>query len=725
MTHTVGWIRVAVLCCGVCGAAYAQGPAWYWDTAGDLEGWTPAPWNDNFAVAAAGGAMVYTYPDLGYGFTSPSAYLGTNYDGDTFRYARLAVEMTGAPTSDPVTCLLWWVCDVNAGNNGGGAHAFSIDPTAGAQTVLVDMQASGQYFDAYTGNILQLRIEAPWALDPAAGNAAAWTGTATHFYSLELVDHVDFLDTDGDGLDDFWGTANFGDLTTADETTDYDDDGVLDIDEYEGDTDPKMPNYSEVSHFGTLAPGHDLWQTDARYAVRDALWIRPEQNVLWGFGNMYNPKVIQVDDAQCPFRMWFFGWAAADCNPGFSGCDAIFFARGQDLDTWEVYAGPGTWDATMNAGLWAPVISAQDTFYDEWHNGDPAVVYRKGTYYMAYSATGFDLDGYLYGQGGDTDGEISCVMGATSPDGINWTRTSEPLLLFPPDVGPQSPWLSADYGMFHRPSLLFEEGRWRLYFDYWNPVGGLSMGYAETDDAAFGPGAFVIRYAGERPLLYNWPNPNVVKVGAQYHSYADPPGYGEGWPGRQCAEAISDDGINWTILGYTQPDSDTEANQIPEGAVVETDGQSWLLMFYACQIGGDPYDFRYDRIRYLKRLIGGDVVWCDFAHAGEELGTVALPYNAVADAVTAVHPGGRIEFMGDSVLPDSEETPRLTAPMTLSASGGAVRIGVAGAGAPLRASGAAPVTWTPVVEPADYGLPEAPERFPGPEVMPLSGEVLW
>lgn len=28
---------------------------------------------------------------------------------------------------------------------------------------------------------------------------------------------------------------------------------------------------------------------------------------------------------------------------------------------------------------------------------------------------------------------------------------------------------------------------------------------------------------------------------------------------------------------------------------------TWLVVFYACQIGGDPYDYRYNRIRYMKR----------------------------------------------------------------------------------------------------------------------------
>lgn len=46
-------------------------------------------------------------------------------------------------------------------------------------------------------------------------------------------------DQDGDGIPDAWEITMFGDLTTADETTDYDQDGLLDYVEYLADTDPR------------------------------------------------------------------------------------------------------------------------------------------------------------------------------------------------------------------------------------------------------------------------------------------------------------------------------------------------------------------------------------------------------------------------------------------------------------------------------------------------------
>jgi len=38
--------------------------------------------------------------------------------------------------------------------------------------------------------------------------------------------------------------------------------------------------------------------------------------------------------------------------------------------------------------------------------------------------------------------------------------------------------------------------------------------------------------------------------------------------------------------------------------VLEEDGETWIVLFYACQIGGEPnYDYRYSRIRYMKRKV--------------------------------------------------------------------------------------------------------------------------
>lgn len=348
------------------------------------------------------------------------------------------------------------------------------------------------------------------------------------------------------------------------------------------------------------APKVPITAQDERHVDRSDAWMRSGVTILSGFRNMYHPTVLEVEDADYPYRMWFMGWAADDTNSAYHGCDAIFLARGKTLDRWEVYAGDDAWDVTQNPRLWVPVLLPQDKPYDAWHNGDPSIVLRDGTFYMAYSATGPDADGILYMQPGDTDGDLYCVMGATSSDGIHWQRTDAPLVIYEKDVGAPSDDANDAtlHGMYHRPSLLYDEGRWRLWFDYWAGT-SVAMGYAEAD--SFAGGAFRVLHAKDNPLLHEWPNPSVVKHGGTYHAFADPSGYGEGWAGRQIAEAVSNDGIHWRILGYLPPDADTPANHVPAASVLTRDGACWLTVFYACQVGGEPYDYRYNRLRYMQR----------------------------------------------------------------------------------------------------------------------------
>jgi len=342
-------------------------------------------------------------------------------------------------------------------------------------------------------------------------------------------------------------------------------------------------------------------------AIQDSsLWHRSQQNKLSGFYNMYNPHVIEEPGETYPYKMWFFGWSVTGCNPGYSGCDSIFFARSTDLENWKVYCGSDQWDDGVGGdpNLWEPVLTADDKYYDEWHNGDPSVVRLNGVYYMAYSSTGMDLDGYHSSNENDTDGYISCVMGASSTDGINWTRSSAPIMIYDDEIGELENYNDPSYcGNFHRPSLMRDGGIWRLWFDY-KPLGGtaLSMGYAECSGDFMNPNEWTMKNDMNSPLIENWPNPDVVKVGETYYCFSDPSGYpGQtGWPRRQMRQAVSSDGINWDVAtDYIDPDSDTPACQVPEAFVTTVNGRPRLYLFYACQVGGKPYNYHFNRIRFM------------------------------------------------------------------------------------------------------------------------------
>jgi len=348
----------------------------------------------------------------------------------------------------------------------------------------------------------------------------------------------------------------------------------------------------------------------ARPVQPEGVWERDPRPLICNFRNMYQPEVIEISGVEYRYRMWFFGWAMADYNPFYHGCDAIFHARSRDLLHWEVYAGEGQWDRTMNPARWVPVIVADGKPYDAFHNGDPSVVLKDGRFYMAFGATSKP---FPEPRGGHPEQMLLCVMGATSEDGICWRKTNQPLLIDSVETPPAdsaAKWM----GGFLRPSLLWDEGKWRLWFDYWHSDHGTCMGYAENTGKFGRRNGFHIMHDLDTPLIYSWVNPDVVRVGDTYHSFADPISYppmlrdpNALWTSRQLCEAVSPDGIHWEVVGYIAPDDDVPALHAPQALVTEQSGERWLYLFYATQIGhtqdAQIYDYRYDKIRAMRRRI--------------------------------------------------------------------------------------------------------------------------
>jgi hypothetical protein len=199
-------------------------------------------------------------------------------------------------------------------------------------------------------------------------------------------------------------------------------------------------------------------------------------------------------------------------------------------------------------------------------------------------------------------------MGATSTDGLCWQRTPAPIAMNPSDVGAPSVAQGEAhlYGSYHRPSLLCEGGKFKLWFDYWaGEVDGLSVGYAENDDDFMNPGAWRIVQAGTTPVLAQFPNPDVVKIGDVYFMYGDPrTDSPHQWITRRISEAVSTNGRDWVVLGHVKAGRDSPAIHVPQAFVQREGTDTWVYVFYACQIGGEPqYNYRYDRIRFMRRKI--------------------------------------------------------------------------------------------------------------------------
>lgn len=394
---------------------------------------------------------------------------------------------------------------------------------------------------------------------------------------------------------------------------------------------PTTTNHDVDNHIDCENSGYKIPKGTPVRLDESKGWKRTEQNLITNFYSMYQPEVVYVPEWDTPggypYIMWFFAWSYNQENdpqgnyPGYPGGDAIFCARAQELEgPWEVYSqnystGAFFWDEKQNPYLWYPVITCQDKWYDSWHVGDPSVVYKDGMFYMAYSAMGADVDGIPSHKQGDTDGNTGCIMGATSTDGIHWTLSDAPLIMWEGEKGFNETSYPPEYiGGHQRPSIMFEDGKWKMWYDYRTN----QVGYAEcTGDFMKGADWKELR-SGNSPLLSSV-DFDVIKIGDIYYAYADPyvswagvqdsdiPSYSDDasqWSQRQIVEYQSYDGLNWTPTGYFLPDTGYGANQIPQVFLDHKNGR--VCIMYATQRGkkfSSTYDWRWDNIRVMSRDI--------------------------------------------------------------------------------------------------------------------------
>lgn len=131
----------------------------------------------------------------------------------------------------------------------------------------INCDASGKLTGyAYAANIGWLNFEQTYGqprVDLRTGNlsGAVWSANCGWISLSNAVARVQTdtiapgADTDGDGLADAWELSQFGNLTTANATSDYDGDGASDQNEYLAGTNPKDANDKLVITSATFAAG--------------------------------------------------------------------------------------------------------------------------------------------------------------------------------------------------------------------------------------------------------------------------------------------------------------------------------------------------------------------------------------------------------------------------------------------------------------------------------------
>ena len=105
---------------------------------------------------------------------------------------------------------------------------------------------------AYGANIGWVNFESAGApkVDLATGNLSGyvwsancgWISLSNAVAVVQTATIAPGTDSDGDGIADAWELLNFGNLTTANATSDFDHDGSTDLQEYLAGTNPRDPN---------------------------------------------------------------------------------------------------------------------------------------------------------------------------------------------------------------------------------------------------------------------------------------------------------------------------------------------------------------------------------------------------------------------------------------------------------------------------------------------------
>lgn len=199
------------------------------------EGWTDVGAGGGMSnFRAEGGALQWDY------ITATNAFDpivqgpgGLSVDTVNNHWLRIDVEIT-TPAAAPDQTFQVFFDDGNADGNGGfnepDSRTFTVTPNAGVVTVVFDMNTVQATRDAFSGIVTNFRI------DPGNSATDLVGGTGT----IDLIALTS--DTDFDSIPDDKELQYFGDLTTADQSTDFDSDGLPDWQEIAIGSDPTVGN---------------------------------------------------------------------------------------------------------------------------------------------------------------------------------------------------------------------------------------------------------------------------------------------------------------------------------------------------------------------------------------------------------------------------------------------------------------------------------------------------
>ena len=152
----------------------------------------------------------------------------------------------------------------------------------------------------------------------------------------------------------------------------------------------------------------------------------------------------------------------------------------------------------MTPRKWVPVLHAGDPWYEAWHVGDPVGGQARRPILHGLQR---HLQGSYPAGAAIRPSHGPMRDGAISEDGLHWEKTETTAVDSRPERRPIPKPEPDRIGDSTGPRLRWDDGRWRLGFDYWLPGQGICMGYAENrGDFAARPNGFISSHDLSRPL---------------------------------------------------------------------------------------------------------------------------------------------------------------------------------------------------------------------------------
>ena len=213
-----------------------------------------------------------------------------------------------------------------------------------------------------------------------------------------------------------------------------------------------------------LTPDRSSFPIEWTFYTGNPVLIPNQASESQGLDNVYAPHILRY---QNKWWMWYGG-------QGRDGKDAIFLAWSDDLLFWEKHGGDNP----------IPVVDHGNSN----HVNDPSVVRVNGQFYMYYTEAPI--------------AEEDEVHLATSADGINWEKRGVVI-----DVGATNSWEPDRVG---RPSVIYENGEFRMWYDGQIFQVARHVGYATSNDG------FQWTKSPNNPVLLNEGAIDVARVGNEY-----------------------------------------------------------------------------------------------------------------------------------------------------------------------------------------------------------------